>query len=284
MSLHPESVGFILDSVWPCVTPRKRPLRGASGRHAGHRTNRLGPLPSCIWSYLAKLAVIDLEHRRTGLEEAGISVRAERWRQAGGVAEVGAADSTDHLAVHLHTDDPLALNELVETGGPRLFRYLARLTADEETARDITQESLLRAIRSLQAGTYPEHLLPWLFHIATNLARDDYRSAYRQRVLLYDDLEPIAGAASNDTERIVLAGLGAAERSAAVSQAMRRLPIELRQVIHLRFVEDLPVKEIATIVGIPEGTAKSRLFRAYRLLERALAAWKPGDEGGGVRG
>ncbi len=235
------------------------------------------------WGRLSVIRVGRVASHSTEKETA-ITARVDEWRHARGRDRAAAADGADDLTVRLCAGDPAALDEMAASCGPRLYRYLARLAPDAEMARDMTQECLLRAVKALWAGAHPECLLPWLFQIATNLAHDDHRSAYRQRVLLCDDLESLAGADGHDTEHTVLASLQAADRSAAVSQAMRQLPVELRQVIHLRFVEDQPVKEIAAIVGVPEGTVKSRLFRAYRLLERELAGWKPEEKGGDAHG
>ncbi len=218
------------------------------------------------------------------MKEPAITARVDDWEQARSQARAAASDWADGLTARLWAGDPAALDEMAASCGPQLYRYLARLAPDAETARDMTQECLLRAVKALWAGTRPDHLLPWLLRIATNLAHDDHRSAYRQRVLLCDDLEPLAGADDHDAEHAVFSSLRVADRGAAVDQAVRGLPVELRQVIHLRFVEDQPVKEIAAIVGVPEGTVKSRLYRAYRLLERELADWKPSEEGGNARG
>jgi RNA polymerase sigma-70 factor (ECF subfamily) len=180
--------------------------------------------------------------------------------------------------VRLRAGDPTAPAELAETWGPLLYRYLIRLLADQETARDLTQETLMRACQAMRRGTLPNHLSAWLYRIATNLARDDQRSAYRHRVTLCDTVDgPDGRAGAGDPAEIVAETAVAAQRREAVSRAVRGLAPELREVIVLRFAHDLPVKTIAEIAGIPEGTAKSRLFRAYRILERELAAWRLGQ-------
>lgn len=76
----------------------------------------------------------------------------------------------------------------------------------------------------------------------------------------------------------MLAAGQSGERRLAVRRAVHELDPELREVVALRFGEDLPLKTIAAILGIPEGTVKSRLYRAYRALEQRLAPWRPGGE------
>ncbi len=169
--------------------------------------------------------------------------------------------------------------------GPRLYRYLARLAPDPETARDLTQETLVRALRAFQGGALPDDLQAWLFRVATNLARDEHKSAYRQRVTLFDSPDPPGGhGAQPGPEQRVLEASVTVERQRAVQRALQGLAPELREVVVLRFCEDLPVKAIAGIVGIPEGTVKSRLYRAYRILEASLAAWRPSTDGGNAHG
>lgn len=200
--------------------------------------------------------------------------------------DIGSDDGADVLAVRLRAGDPAALAELAERWGPRLYRYLVWLTSDGEIARDLVQETLVRVLKALLGGSGPDRLEPWLFRIATNLARDDYRSAYRQRVTLCEAIdgegEPGSG---RNPESVVIERALAAGRQEAVVRAVRSLAPELREVIILRFCEDQPVRAIASIIGIPEGTVKSRLYRAYRALERDLASWGPaGGEGSRVDG
>lgn len=192
---------------------------------------------------------------------------------------MGAGDPAASLSARLRSGDPAALAELAEAWGPRIYRYLARLAPDPETARDLTQEALLRALRAMLGGARPDDLLAWLFRIATNLARDDHKSAYRQRVTLYGEIDPpLAQAAGGSPEHLVLHARHATARQEAVRRAVAELDGPLREVIILRFVEELPVKTIAAILGIPEGTVKSRLYRAYRALEERLAPWRPQGE------
>jgi RNA polymerase sigma-70 factor (ECF subfamily) len=214
-----------------------------------------------------------------------IAVRSELWAKPhsrrAGREEAPAPD----LPARLQAGDRAAPAELAAGWGPRLYRYLLRFTRDPETARDLAQETLVRALRAMLGGTRPDDLAPWLYRIATNLARDDYRSAYRRRVTLCDALDPPEGQpAGHSAERLVLQAMAATERQEAVRRAVQALPPDLHEVIVLRFAEGQPVKTIAAILGIPEGTVKSRLYRAYRTLERALEPWRPGGEEGHTRG
>jgi RNA polymerase sigma-70 factor (ECF subfamily) len=212
-----------------------------------------------------------------------IGARSQPWVAAGRRTQAEDGDHPADLSARLHGGDLTALGDLAEAWGPRLYSYLVRLTADPELARDLVQDTLVRALKALLGGARPDDLRAWLLRIATNLARDDRKSAYRQRVALYDALDPPEGAAFEPSaERCALDAALVAGREKAVQRALRTLAPELREVIVLRFGEDLPVRTIAAVVGIPEGTVKSRLYRAYRALEESLADWwATGEEGDG---
>lgn len=192
-----------------------------------------------------------------------------------GVAASSAADPGSRAV------DPAAL---ALVWGPRLYRYFLRLGAASEEAQDLTQETLLRAVRHLRTGPPPGDLAAWLFAVAANLLRDDRRSAYRRRVLVGDPPELSAEAAEPGPALAVEARAANEHRRAALGAALRSLAPDLREIVVLRFWEEQPVRAIAEIIGIPEGTVKSRLYRAYRQLERVLADWRPGGRAGDGEG
>jgi len=164
--------------------------------------------------------------------------------------------------------DRSALARLARDWGPRLFRYIARYLDDAHVCQDLTQETLLRAVNAIMKGTRPGDLEAWLYRIATNLVRDEYRSAYHNRVAV-SGLTVQSGADVHSPEELVIAQ----SRQRAVQRALTALPADLREVVNLRYYENLPVRKIAEILGIPEGTVKSRLYRAYRRLEQELVVW-----------
>lgn len=167
-----------------------------------------------------------------------------------------------------------ALARLATDWGPRLFRYIARYLDDAHVCQDITQETLLRAVNAIMNGTRPGDLEAWLYRIATNLIRDEYRSAYHNKVAV-SGLTVQSRADVHTPEELVIVQ----SRRRAVQRALTALPDDLREVVNLRYYENLPVRKIAEILGIPEGTVKSRLYRAYRRLEQELVLWIDHDEG-----
>jgi len=189
-------------------------------------------------------------------------------------APAAPTQSGGELAAGLAAGDRSALVHLAEAWGPRIYRYLASRLADRELVRDLTQETLTRAVDAIRRGTRPRDLKAWLFRIATNLLRDELRSGYRNRVVLTEVPEHGAG---EDTEQKALDQM----RQEAVRQAVLGLPPDLQEVLTLRFYEGFSVDEVAAITGLPVGTVKSRLYRAYRRLEEQLAPWRHQPRQGG---
>lgn len=193
-------------------------------------------------------------------------------------APVAPTQSGSELTASLAAGDTTSLVHLAEAWGPRIYCYLARRLADRELVRDLTQETLARAVDAIRRGTRPRELRAWLFRIATNLLRDELRSGYRNRVVLAEVPERAGG---EDTEQRALDQI----RQEAVRQAVLALPPDLQEVLTLRFYEGFSVQEVAAITGLPVGTVKSRLYRAYRRLEQQLAPWRqPPRQGGSADG
>lgn len=145
---------------------------------------------------------------------------------------------------------------------------LARwLTRNDQDAEDVVQEACLRAFRSLD-GFLGGDGRPWLLAIVRNASytwlqrnrRHDLAVALDDRMLEVADDSP-------GPETIVLRNV---DRQALAS-ALDDLPVEFREVIVLRELEDLSYRQIAEIAGLPIGTVMSRLARARKRLQSSLA-------------
>lgn len=159
----------------------------------------------------------------------------------------------------------------------RLFRphmraayNLARhLTGDAAAAQDVVQESYLRAFRFLHRFT-GEHERAWLLAIVRNQAYSHLAATARrgEPVSIGDEMPEDAPALSHEAtpERLALAR----ESRDIVREAVAALPLEYREVVVLRDLEDMSYKEIATIAGIPIGTVMSRLARGRDRLRAEL--------------
>jgi len=166
----------------------------------------------------------------------------------------------DMLAPPLAPAAEIAFNRVFEeTRGPLLL-YLARLLGDSDEAHDVLQETYARALR--QRGFLDEGFQQraWLYRVAGNLAHSTLRRLRRW-------LRPHPAPA---TQPSVLDQLLSTEAQRAVQAALSRLAWQHRQVLLLRFYQELSYLEIAEVLGVPTGTVMSRLNRAKALLERSF--------------
>lgn len=148
-----------------------------------------------------------------------------------------------------------------------LLGFLYRLTGgDRPLAEDLVQEVFLRVLRSIGQYHPARPFKPWLYAVAVNAARDHYKRAETRRT---EALPPDYDAPGEPSP---LAAVTAAETWAQVAAAVRALPEPQREVLLLRYSEDLSLAEIAEVLAIPVGTVKSRLSVALGRLRAHLAA------------
>jgi RNA polymerase sigma-70 factor, ECF subfamily len=185
------------------------------------------------------------------------------------------ARSDEQLMVAAVAGDQVALAELVTRHHTPLFGYLYRLiNGDRQLAEDLVQETLLHV---LQEPRYlPDRpFKPWLYTIATNLARDYFKSAaVRHRGHSTDEehaLRYLTDHAPGPEECAL-----AAEQGSEVQAAFTELSEEFRVVVLLRFYQGFSLQEIADTLQIPLGTVKSRLSVGVHRLRSMLAPVREG--------
>lgn len=201
---------------------------------------------------------------------AGI-VRGVRGASASTEAERRAEVQRENLAIAkgLQRNNPELLDQLIETYQHRLLRYLLFLTGKREVAEDLFQETWIRVL--LRGAQYngKARFDTWLFTIARNLVIDLSR---KRRMASLDEMSE-AGEDERPFE-VVLDGpspleqFATREDRAEVAEVLLRLEPNYREVITLRFHEEMSLDEIASVTRAPLSTVKSRLYRG-------LAALKP---------
>ena len=170
---------------------------------------------------------------------------------------VGAARSGDRGA----------FDELVRRTFVDAFTLARRLTGNEEDARDVVQETYLRAWKGIGKFRGDAAFSTWLYRITANAASSNVQRRRRHRVEPFaDDFEPV----DERAETIVSQGAESAETLDRISDALDELPAKLRTVVVLKDVYGLPHEEIADELGITVSAAKVRLHRARRKLRDAL--------------
>ena len=175
---------------------------------------------------------------------------------------ITAEDDRKALAAALRRRDPGVLDALIAQYQFRLFRYLLYLTGARETAEDIFQETWIRVLDRGHLYDGRARFETWLFAIARHLVID------LQRKKKPEPLADLADPALDAPSPLDL--FAARERSANVQAAMDRLPAVFREVLLLRFQEELGLEEIGAITGAPLSTVKSRLYRGLDSLRQVL--------------
>lgn len=183
--------------------------------------------------------------------------------------------SDEQLMDAVMAGDQPALAALVTRHHAPLLGYLYRLVdGDRQLADDLVQETLLRMLRqrTYQTG---RPVKPWLYAIATNLARDHFKSAAVRRAWRDGDgpgaLAYLADGDPSPEDRAL-----ASERGREVRAALARLGEEHRVVLMLRYYQGFTLQEIAETLQIPLGTVKSRLSVGVRRLRDLLSPVEKG--------
>jgi RNA polymerase sigma-70 factor (ECF subfamily) len=166
------------------------------------------------------------------------------------------------LAAGLRRRDPELLDLLIEQYEYRLFRYLLCLTANRETAEDLFQETWIRVLDRGATYNGEASFESWLFAIARHLVIDLQR---RKKPDSLDSLEDSPPAA---VEPSALEQVARQERDGRIHDSLSRLPAVYREVLLLRFQEDLALHEIAAVLKAPLPTVKSRLYRGLEALRQ----------------
>jgi len=173
-----------------------------------------------------------------------------------------------------------AFTVLIEAHKSKIYALANKLAGNSEDAEDIVQETLLKAIDKIDQFRGEASFGTWLYSIALNQARAHYAKAKQA------DLKPVEeylpGAHEHGTEhahegftlfdwedphRI----MESAELKRVIDEEIAKLPYKYREAFTLRYIEELPVKEVAKIIRESEAAAKSRILRARLALREALS-------------
>lgn len=171
--------------------------------------------------------------------------------------------------------DPEAFSRLVALHERMVFNLAVRLLGDTEEARDLSQDVFLKVYRHLGHFEGRSTLKTWIYRIVVNQSRNRQRWWRRrrgERSCTLEDLTPAdeARALASDPRESPFERANLAERARRVQAALLEIPFHHRSILVLREVEGLTCEEIASTLGLPEGTVKSRLSRAREALKNQL--------------
>jgi RNA polymerase sigma factor (sigma-70 family) len=172
----------------------------------------------------------------------------------------GRADEL--LAIRCQLGEREAFDALIARWHEPIWRYLRRLTNSDDAAADLAQDTWLKVLRGIASLREPASLRAWLFGIARRVAMDRLRRQYTQAVddvIVLEDMPAPAGDLDLESDLQTL------------DAGLHSLPLRERETLALFYLHELSIEQIATLLDVPTGTVKSRLFRARQLLRKTLS-------------
>ncbi len=213
------------------------------------------------------------------------SRRPAELRCSGRGSQIGTAglegtklsDLTDEQLFRRYQDgDEDAFRIIVERYEPSIKGFLHKRLKDEERVQDLTQDTFLRVHRARDRYDASRKFSTWIYTIASNLLKNEYRNRSRRRETTFTDLRrdgapqsaasrPVEFEADRpDPERLAYQ----VELREAIREAIGRMDEHHRVPFVMREVEDRTYEEISDAIGVPVGTVKSRLFRARNAFQQ----------------
>jgi RNA polymerase sigma-70 factor (ECF subfamily) len=160
-----------------------------------------------------------------------------------------------------------------------VFNLIWHIVENSADASDVLQDVFVKVFKGIKGFNGDSSLRTWIYriavHEASNHRRGWIRRHWREPISMDDPESPSAAVASEaaSSERSPYQVLEQAEREGVVQRALASLAPPYRMVVVLREIEGLPYEEIAQVLGLAEGTVKSRLLRGRELLRRKLAGY-----------
>lgn len=174
-----------------------------------------------------------------------------------------------------------AWEELLKAHNRKVYNLCYRFTGRSSEAEDLTQEVFIKIFQTLR--TYDDAqgaFSTWLNRVARNHLVDHYRRTHKDRLTSSLEEEPSVLQETASREEHPMARLESQERRELLQAALDRLSPDMREAVILRDFQDLDYDEIAQVLGVPQGTVKSRINRGRLELARVLKRMEgvKGDE------
>lgn len=166
----------------------------------------------------------------------------------------------DEIFRKIEQGDSGGLDELVSLYYPEILRYCRWHTPDQATAEDAAQETFLKAVRHFDRYVHKGRFKAFLYQIAANTCVDMWRR--KKPEALSEELPEELAYTEQEFDR--------AEQKADLALLVEKLPEKQREVVLLRFAQDLTLRETADVLGLPLRTVQSRLRAALKYLKKIL--------------
>jgi RNA polymerase sigma factor (sigma-70 family) len=188
---------------------------------------------------------------------------------------ISTGESDLALVERAQNGDTRAFDDLVRKYTPKLYGMVYNMTSNREDTADLLQEIFSKAYRSLTRFMGKSSFYTWIYSIAVNMTLNFLKKRGRHTKISLDDVDT---GIENDPDFIeittaakgTLREVNINELQKRLNEAMMKLSEEHRTVVTLYDVQGLQHAEISKIVGVSEGTVRSRLFYAHRQLQNYL--------------
>ncbi len=192
-------------------------------------------------------------------------------------------DEDKALVARAQAGDAAAFDDLVVKYSPRLYGLIYNMTSNHEDTNDMLQDVFAKAYRAIKGFRGKSSFYTWIHTIAVNMTLNFLKKRGRRYHLSLDDVD---ASIQNDKEFIELTSTSSPVREADLSELQRRLnesmmklSEEHRAVVTMFHIQGMPHAEISKILGVSEGTVRSRLFYANRQLQNYLDEFRKNPVG-----
>ena len=182
------------------------------------------------------------------------------------------------LVARTQAGDPEAFDELVIKYSPRLYNLVYNMTSNHEDTNDLMQDIFSKAYRSIRGFRGKSSFYTWLHSIGANMTINFLKKRGRRFNMSLDDIDANIQndkefiEATTGTNPVREADLG--ELQQRLNEAMMKLSYEHRIVVTMFDIQGMPHAEISKILGVSEGTVRSRLFYAHQQLQNYLEEFR----------
>lgn len=197
----------------------------------------------------------------------------DKEQQSNGSGSTSAEEDRE-LVERAQGGDTRAFDQLVRKYTPKLYGLVYHMTSNREDTADLLQDIFAKAYRSLQRFLGKSSFYTWIYSISVNMTLNFLKKRGRRTILSLDDVD---SGIQNDPDFIKvttssspLRDVNLHELQKRLNEGMMKLSEDHRTVVTLYDIQGLQHSEISKILGVSEGTVRSRLFYAHRLLQNYL--------------
>ncbi len=188
--------------------------------------------------------------------------------------EDASRQQDNELIARTQAGDATAFDELIVKYSPRLYGLVYNMTSNHEDTNDLLQDVWAKSYRSINGFRGQSSFYTWIHSIGVNMTINFLKKRGRRHHMSLDDID---SGIQNDKEFIELTATSSPVREADLSELQKRLNESLQKLSHdhravvtMFDIQGMPHAEISKILGVSEGTVRSRLFYAHRQLQNFL--------------